>query len=121
MTEYKSAEDYLEAILIVKEREGRCRSVDVARQLGFSKPSVSVAITKLEKSGLLKKEADGELVLTDAGNALAGEVLEKHRFLTHLLTGLGVPADIAEQDACAMEHNLSEESFAALKKLQIEP
>lgn len=117
MTEYRSAEDYLEAILIIKERNGKCRSVDVARQLGFSKPSVSVAITKLEKAGLLKKEPDGELVLTGAGKELAGEVLEKHRFLTELLTGLGVPGEIAEQDACAMEHSLSEESFAALKKL----
>jgi len=117
MTEYKSAEDYLEAILIVKERDGRCRSVDVAKQLGFSKPSVSVAISKLERAGLVKKEEDGELRLTEAGSLLAGEVLEKHQFLTKLLTGLGVPAEIAEQDACAMEHSLSEESFSALKKL----
>jgi len=118
MTEYKSAEDYLEAILIVQERDGKCRSIDVAKQLGFSKPSVSVAIAKLEKAGLLNKEEDGELILTDAGRELAGEVLEKHRFLTKLLTGLGVPGDIAEQDACAMEHSLSEESFEALKKLK---
>ena len=114
VSEYRSREDYLEAILVVEQRRGSCRSVDVAAQLGFSKPSVSVAMGKLADEGFITKDADGTLLLTDAGRAVAVQTLEKHRFLTAFLRRIGVSDEVAERDACRIEHNLSEESYEKL-------
>lgn len=114
MKEYRSSEDYLEAILLVQNREGRCRSIDVAKQLGFSKPSVSVAMAKLEAEGMLSREEDGKLVLSEAGSKIAEHTLEKHRFFEELFQRLGVDKKTAQDDACALEHSISDESYLAL-------
>lgn len=115
VSEYRSREDYLEAILVVEESRGSCRSIDVATQLGFSKPSVSIAMGKLESEGFITRDADGTLLLTAAGRTVAEQTLEKHRFLTAFLRRIGVSDEVAESDACRIEHNLSEESYEKLR------
>ena len=109
-------EDYLEAILMIKQQHGYVRCVDVAEQLGVKKPSVSRAVKELIKSGHLVKNADGTLSLTELGLQLAEQIYEKHQFFTRQLIEAGVPRDIAAQDACRLEHVISETSFQAIKK-----
>ncbi|MBE6990636.1 MAG: metal-dependent transcriptional regulator [Ruminococcaceae bacterium] len=111
----RSSEDYLEAILMVREAKGSCRSVDVAAHLGFSKPSVSVAMSKLVDSGCVKRLDDGQLVLTDKGMAIARSTLDKHHLLTEVFCAMGVSPDTAEHDACLIEHHLSEETYEKLR------
>ena len=110
-------EDYLEAILMIKQQHGYARCVDVAEQLGVKKPSVSRAVKELSKSGHLVKKADGTLSLTEAGLQLAEQIYEKHRFFTERLIAAGVDPKTAEQDACGIEHVISAESFQKLKKV----
>ena len=109
-------EDYLEAILMIKQQHGYVRCVNVAEQLGVKKPSVSRAVKELSKSGHLVKNADGTLSLTEAGLQLAEQIYEKHRFFTERLIAAGVDPKTAEQDACEIEHAISAESFRKLKK-----
>ena len=109
-------EDYLEAILMVKQQHGYVRCVDVAEQLGVKKPSVSRAVKELSKSGHLVKNADGTLSLTELGLQLAEQIYEKHRFFTERLIAAGVDPATAEQDACGIEHAISAEAFQKLKK-----
>ena len=115
-TSNQSIEDYLEAILVIQQRNGHCRSVDVANHLGFTKASVSVAMSNLSRMDYVHKLADGNLVLTESGSAYATSVLDRHRLIAHALALLGVPEDIADADACKIEHDISDETFAALKK-----
>lgn len=110
----KSAEDYLEAILILQERSGRARSVEVAAELGFSKASVSVAMKKLRENGYIQMDENGLLRLTDTGSAIAQRIYARHKLLTAFFVQLGVPEGIAAADACKIEHDLSEESYQAL-------
>jgi len=112
----QSQEDYMEAILMVRKMRGSCRSIDVARHLGFSKPSVSIAVTKLIEEGFVRKEDHGELVLTDKGMDSASAVLERHEFLRAFLEQIGVDEKTANEDACRLEHDFSEESFIKLKR-----
>ena len=107
-----SMEDYLEAVLIMQQRHGYVRCVDVAKQLGVKKPSVSRAVKELSKSGHLVKNADGTLSLTETGLQLAEQIFEKHRFFTERLIAAGVAPKIAEQDACNIEHAISAESVS---------
>ena len=111
----RSSEDYLEAILMIREAKGSCRSVDVATQLGFSKPSVSVAVSKLVDSGCVERLEDGQLVLTDKGMEIARNTLDKHHLLTEMFCRMGVSADTAEHDACLIEHSLSEETYEKIR------
>lgn len=111
----RSSEDYLEAILMIREKKGSCRSIDVATHLGFSKPSVSVAVSKLVESGCVERRNDGQLLLTEKGMAIARSTLDKHQLLTDLFCALGVGADTAEHDACLIEHHLSEETYEKLR------
>ena len=111
----KSNEDYLEAILMIREERGTCRSIDVAYHLNVSKPSVSVAMANLEKMGLVVMEPTHELKLTRAGTRYARRVLERHRLISAALMKLGVPREIAEADACRIEHDISQESYDGLK------
>ena len=106
-----SGEDYLEAILVLKKQKGVVRSVDVARHLGVSKPSVCHAVATLREGGFLLMDEDNFLHLTDAGE----QVYEKHRFFTQRLIAAGVDPKTAEADACRIEHVISEESFQRLK------
>ena len=112
----ESAEDYLEAILVIQERKGNVRSIDVAHHLNFSKPSVSRAMSLLRENGYVQMDKDGLLSLTDAGMEIASRIYERHRLLTEWLTVLGVSPDVAAEDACRIEHDISEESFTRLKE-----
>ena len=117
MAIHKSAEDYLEAILTLKQKNGYVRSIDIVNLLGFSKPSVSVAMKKLRESKAIVMDSDGYITLTDEGMRIASKTLEKHNFIAELLISLGVDQEIAYEDSCRIEHDLSEESFQALKRL----
>ena len=111
----ESAEDYLEAILAIREKNGTARSIDVAHHLNYSKPSVSRAMSLLRENGYVTMDKDGLLDLTDAGMAIASRIYERHRLLTEWLTALGVSPEVAAEDACRIEHDISEETFARLK------
>ena len=113
----ESAEDYLEAILVLSKKHGNyVRSIDIANYLEFSKPSVSVAMKKLRENGYITMDRSGYIRLEDAGRAIAEEMYERHKLMTSWLTHLGVDDTVAAKDACRIEHVLSRESFAAIKK-----
>ena len=114
MNIYDSAEDYLEQILMLLEKKGHARSVDIAAGLNVSKPSVSVATKKLRENGYITMSSDSMISLTDKGYAIARKIYDRHQALTRYLVQLGVPEEIAREDACKIEHDLSEESFAAI-------
>lgn len=111
----ESMENYLETILILHQKTGYVRSVDVATELGFSKPSISNAMKKLKAEGYVQIEEKGRIVLTEKGRALAEGTYEKHCVISHLLMDIGVSEETALKDACRMEHILSEETFACMK------
>ena len=111
-----SMEDYLEAVLVLQKQKGYARCVDVSDFLGVTKPSVSRAVKELSKKKCLLKKDDGTLSLTEQGQSIAKQIYEKHRFFTKQLIKAGVPCDIAEADACRLEHVISETSFARLKE-----
>ena len=112
---HESAENYLETILILWQRKGSVRSIDIANELEFSKPSVSVAMKNLRQGGYIEMDASGEIRLLPAGMEIAQRVLERHTLITKFLAALGVPREIAAEDACRMEHVISNESFEAIK------
>lgn len=111
-----SMEDYLEAVLILYQKHGSVRGVDIAVHLGVTKPSVSRAVKELSKSEYIVKNTDGTLSLTDSGLQIATQIYEKHQFFTRQLIEAGVPQNIAAQDACRLEHVISETSFQKLKE-----
>lgn len=111
----ESAENYLEAILVLGLKNPSVRSVDIAAQLNFSKPSVSVAMKNLRENGYINMSAEGRITLTEKGREIAENVYEKHTLLTKWLVFLGVDPEIAAADACKMEHVISSESFEAIK------
>lgn len=112
---HASGEDYLEAVLILEQKKGSARSVDVAEQLGVSKPSVSRAVSLLKDGGFLRAE-DNYLYLTDEGREIAEKIYEKHCYFRRRLIDAGVDEMTAEKEACMMEHSLSDESFDKLKR-----
>lgn len=112
---YQSAEDYLEAILMLHQRIGLVRSIDVVNELGYSKPSVSVAMKKLRENGYVEMDAEGYIHLTPAGEAVADRIYSRHRLLTQFFIRLGVSEDVAAADACKIEHDLSDETFEKIK------
>ena len=112
---HASGEDYLEAILVLKRKKGMVRSVDVARHLDVSKPSVCHAVSTLKEGGFLTMDEDSFLHLTDVGREVAEKTYEKHCFFTRLLVDAGVEPKTAEQDACRMEHAISDDSFQKIK------
>lgn len=111
-----SAEDYLEAILIIGKRKGSVRSIDIANELGFSKPSVSVAMKHLRENGYIHMDEGGFITLTDAGFGIADKIYERHCVMTEYFELLGIPTDTAERDACKIEHILSNDTFQAIKR-----
>lgn len=112
----KSSEDYLEAMLMMKERHGYIRSIDIAAELGVTKPSVSYATKRLRENGYITMDKEGLITLTDKGHAIASRMYERHRVLTVMLRRLGVDEETARTDACKMEHDMSDQSFLALKR-----
>ena len=116
MNVHESGEMYLEAILVLSRQSGFVRSIDVGEYLGYSKPSVSRAMGLLRKGGMITMEKDGGLLLTDDGRAIAEKIYERHTILSQGLIGLGVPEEIAVEDACKIEHDISDETFAIIKR-----
>ena len=116
MTIHKSAEDYLEAMLMLKEQRGYVRSIDVAEMLGVTKPSVSYATKRLRESGYISFDPAGMILLLPPGLEIAERMYERHMLLTELLIGLGVDPEVAREDACKIEHDLSVESFDAIRR-----
>ena len=111
----KSSEDYLEAMLVMRERHGYIRSVDIAAELNVTKPSVSYATKRLRENGYITMDKEGLITLTDKGLAIAEHMYERHRLLTQFFMRLGIDEKIARADACKIEHDLSDETFQAIK------
>lgn len=111
-----SAENYLETIYILQQRNGAVRSIDIVNELSFTKPSVSVAMKNLREGGWIDMEQNGLITLTKEGMSMAQSIRERHEFLSNWLAQIGVPSEIAEKDACELEHILSEESFRAIQR-----
>lgn len=116
MAVHESGEMYLEAILVLQEKSGHVRSVDVGEYLGYSKPSVSRGMSLLRKDGHITMDRDGAIHLTDSGREIAEKIYERHTFISALLIKAGVPEEIAVADACKLEHVISDVSFQAFKK-----
>lgn len=112
----ESAENYLETILVLQQRNGSVRSIDIAAELEFSKPSVSVAMKNLREKGCITVDGDGIISLTPEGRRIAEGVYERHILFTQWLISLGVDPDVAAEDACRIEHVISEESFRAIQR-----
>ena len=113
---HTSGEDYLEAVLVLQKEKGMVRSVDVARHMGVSKPSVCYAVTTLKTGGFLTMDEDFSLHLTDVGREVAEKIYKRHCFFTEQLIAAGVDPKTAEADACRIEHIISDESFSRLKE-----
>lgn len=111
----ESAENYLETILMLQQQKADVRSIDIVNALGFSKPSISVAMKNLRNNGYISMDSGGHITLTPSGREIAEKVYERHTFLSTWLADLGVAPDIAAEDACRIEHVISAESFAAIK------
>ena len=111
---HESAEDYLEQILMLKEQKGSVRSIDIAVAMGFSKPSVSIAMKNLRENGYISVDADGFITLEEPGLEIARRIYDRHRKLTAFFVALGVDPDIAAHDACKIEHDLSEETYSKM-------
>ena len=112
----ESLEDYLETILSLQNKHGQVRSIDIANEMNFSKPSVSVAMKNLREKNYITMAADGYIALTESGKKRAESVMERHTLLSDWLISIGVSKETALADACKVEHDLSEESFEAIKK-----
>lgn len=115
MSLYESGEMYLESILVLTKQGKKVRAIDICEYLGYSKPSVSRALGILKKSGHVISDKGGYLFLTDTGRAVAEKIFERHRILTEVLISIGVSPEVASDDACKIEHHISDESFEAIK------
>ena len=112
----KSAEDYLETMLMLQKDRGYIRSIDVADHMGVTKPSVSYAVKRLREHGYITMDPDGPLHLTETGLAIAQRIFERHEALSKVLIALGVSPETAREDACKIEHDLSDETFEAIRR-----
>lgn len=113
---HESGEMYLETILVLKNRLGLVRSIDIANEMGFSKPTISVAMKKYREDGLVSMDDQGFINLTEEGRDIAEKIYERHQVISQVLMALGVSEKHATEDACKMEHDISDETFAVLKK-----
>ena len=113
----ESAENYLETILMLKNSKGSVRSVDIANELEFSKPSVSIAMKNLRENGYIEVDSNGYITLLPSGKEIAEKMYERHTTLSNWLVDIGVPKKIATDDACRIEHIISTETFEAIKKI----
>lgn len=116
MNIHESAEDYLEAILILRERQGAVRSIDIVHHLKLTKPSVSVAMKRFRENGYIEMDGEGYITLLPPGEGIAQRIYDRHKLLTRFLVLLGVSEETAAADACKIEHDLSDESFEKLKE-----
>ncbi len=113
----ESAENYLESILILKNEKGTVRAIDIVNYLGFSKPSVSIALKQLETNGFITRDEDNHISLTESGKEIANSIYERHQLLSKLFMKIGVSEGTAKDDACKVEHHISQETFERLKEL----
>ena len=111
----RSAEDYLERILMLRLKNGTVRSIDIVRDLEYSKPSVSIAMKRLRENGYIQMDADGLITLLPPGEEIASRIYDRHQLLTQFLVQLGVSPENAAADACKIEHDISEESYEKIK------
>ena len=116
MKRLESQEDYLEKILQISQKKECVHAIDIAREMSFSKPSVSIAMNKLKEAGYIQINDKGEITLTPSGLVIAEKTLEKHIILTNMLVSLGVSEETAREDACRMEHDISDETWKVIKK-----
>ena len=117
MVIHEASENYLEAILMLREKQAQVRSVDICNLLGFAKSTISVAMKKLKENGYVRIDQSGYITLTEIGEAIAAKIYERHVLIAKLFVFLGVDEETALKDACRIEHDISEESFRALKEL----
>lgn len=114
MNIHESAEDYLETILILKNRLGMVRSIDIVHEMNFSKPSISIAMKRLRENGYIEMDAEGYITLLPPGLEIAQNIYTRHQVLTEFLTRLGVTPEVAAEDACKIEHDISDETFCKI-------
>ena len=114
MNIHESAEDYLEKILMLKEEKGYVRSTDIASGLNVTKPSVSFAMKRLRENGYISMDEKNYISLTESGYEIARRIYERHKILTRFFVQMGVPEDVAREDACKIEHDISEDTFQAI-------
>lgn len=112
----ESGEMYLETIYVLSQKHGHVRSIDISEHMGYSKPSVSRAVNLLKKGGYLEMDDENYITLTESGLEIAEKIYARHTVLSQMLMGLGVSEEVAAQDACRMEHTISDESFAAIRR-----
>lgn len=117
---HESGEMYLETILILLGQKPHVRSIDIAEYMGYSKPSISRAVNLLKSDNYIDIDNSGFITLTDSGRAIAEKIYERHTYISKYLVGLGVSKEVADEDACAIEHVISDESFTAIKKQIVE-
>jgi len=117
MVIHEAAENYLETIYMIRRRAGSCRSVDVASELGYSKPTISVMMKNLRENGYIRIDDGGELILTESGMEIALRMFERHEIISKVLMIMGVSEETARKDACKIEHDISDETFEAIKQL----
>lgn len=117
MSLLESGENYLEAILMVKEKKDNVHAIDIVNELKFSKPSVSIMLKKLKEEKYINIDSKGDITLTESGLDVASKIYERHKLLTSLLIKIGVSPEVAEDDACKIEHDLSNETFEAIKNV----
>ena len=116
MVIHESAEDYLESILVLKERRGIVHSIDIVNELGYSKPSVSIAMKKLRENGYISMDPDGSITLNESGMAIASRVYDRHKTITKFFMLLGVSQSAAAEEACKVEHDLSDETYGKIRE-----
>jgi Mn-dependent DtxR family transcriptional regulator len=108
---HESAEDYLETILVLFERNGQVRSIDIVNEMNFSKPSISIAMKKLRENGYIHMDVNGLITLTDEGREIATRIYSRHKLLTRVLEAIGIDAKKAEEEACKIEHDIDDETY----------
>ena len=115
MVLHESAEDYLETILILFERNGQVRSIDIVNEMNFSKPSISIAMKKLRENGYIRMDVNGPITLTDEGRLIAERIYSRHKLLTKVLEAIGIDEKKAEEEACKIEHDIDDETYDRIR------
>ena len=115
MVLHESAEDYLETILVLFERNGQVRSIDIVNEMNFSKPSISIAMKKLRENGYIRMDVNGLITLTDEGRLIAERIYSRHKLLTKVLEAIGIDEKKAEDEACKIEHDIDDETYERIR------
>ena len=115
MVLHESAEDYLETILVLFERNGQVRSIDIVKEMNFSKPSISIAMKKLRENGYIRMDVNGLITLTDEGRLIAERIYSRHKLLTKVLEAIGIDEKKAEDEACKIEHDIDDETYDRIR------